>query len=223
MTHPFLDHQSIFICYPHGAGGTHLSNLISLDPSFSPKKFSDHNELYNSLYEVYSNRENTTTHLTIKEGHFIVSKHDQFVEYLENINYSKYNNSVHLGHSICFLKNTEILNKIPNKKYIIISTKDTYTKELLGNRQFSLLGKDCINDLVFPTADVEDFLYSREFFERYHHVRPKDIIDFEGSYMFQRTIGYIINKINNEFNLNIPVDQADTLHRLWKKNIIKHD
>jgi len=39
--------------------------------------------------------------------------------------------------------------------------------------------------------------------------------------MFQQTIGYIIDKINNEFNLTIPVDQAEILHSLWRKNIIK--
>lgn len=170
MINAFLDHQSFFICYHIGARGTHLSNLISLDPSFRPKNFSDHNEFYNSLHEVYGAKESATAHLTLKEGHFIVGEQHRFVEYLRNTNYSQYTNSVYLGHSSCFLRNSELLNKIPNKKYIIISAKDEHSKKILGERQFSLLGKDYINALTFPTADVEDFLYSREFFERYHNV-----------------------------------------------------
>ena len=85
------NHTFYFISYPLGAGGAHLANVISLEPTFSPKNSHlDKVEFLNYLNFFYSS-ENNNQHI---DNHKIVND-KSWKEELPSI-IDKFSNSVHL-------------------------------------------------------------------------------------------------------------------------------
>jgi len=213
-----LNHQFIFISYPFGAGGTHIQNLMSLDPDCYPKGSLDHSTFYNELLDLYSNSNNVWAHYS---NHLIFNDEKELIESIKKIDDTLYKKSVHTGHCYSYLASKNFLEKLSSIKIIIISAHDQETKKLLKQRQSRILGKDYIDKTDTMVQYTEDLLYSRDFFQDFYNVKSQDLIEIEGSLLYQTDITEILLAMNLEFEMNIPLDKALILHNLWLKNIVK--
>lgn len=211
----FFDHRFYFICYLPGAGGSHLGNLIALDPTFSPWGLKSHNDYYQRLIEYYS----SSTTVAHAVNHQIFDRHTPennaaINMCIEQIDSAQYTNSIHLGHVDNFFNN-RYFNNFANKRIILLSFDDPVSLNIVDARQSKLFHSASIGTTGLLNIINNQYLYSREYFEKMHHIDSLDLMQIELKRIFNTDISELITNINQVFELNIPLEQVTVLHKLW--------
>lgn len=206
------NHTYYFVRYPVGGAGAHLSNLITLDPTFSPKILDKNKDDYiNFLFKEYSLPWTDHKNAHLSAGHLIISN-PQWHNFLEKINYTMYSNSVHLTHAAGIYWQNIKLQTLQNKKFILIKFSTKRSLEIVKQREKLLFNTDTFTNIYY-TEEI------RHFYNQWIEV-PGEIADdlnleIEVEELFCTNITNIINKINNKFDLNIPLKESQSLHKLW--------
>ena len=205
------NHNFYFIKYPPGAGGAHLANLISLDTTFTSKNPElTKQDFIDNLYAFYK-KQPVDTILKNKhiDAHCIISS-PIWIEQLKRLDYN-FNNSIHLGHAACFLIRSKFIEKI-NRKYITLTFNSEKSLTLLKSREAKTLN----------TTTLENEYYCHELRYFYSTIlnessvfSTEHILNFEIDEIYVKDIVPIITFINQKFNLNIPLNQAQELHNYW--------
>ena len=202
------EHNYYFIRYPLASGGSHLSNLISLDATFAPRVLDMSKEEYISyLTDVY-NSSGPLAHLT--KNHIISDNY--WGEYIEKLDYS-YSNSVHLGHAASFRWASHNLSTLKNKIFISITVNDKESIELLRNRERKIFKTDTFQNEYYQ-AELKCF-YTEWFKSDNPEVVDDDINLIVELAEFYYDVGNILDRINTKFNLSIPRHTAIDLHSIW--------
>ena len=211
-----FEHQFYFVCFPPGAGGVHLGNLIALDPTFSPRGLTSHDEYYQKLLEQYASSE-LWAH-AVNHQMFDVNDPPMLIkinQYLSSIDTTKYKNSVHLGRVTNFFNN-RYFDNLSKKRVILFTFNDQLSIDLVGKREeiifteYSPIHKTGIFNII-----AFRYLHSKEYFQKMHGIDDLDLFQLEAKRMFNADITDLLKELNQEFNLNIPLDQATKLHQLW--------
>jgi len=199
-----------FIRFFGGTGGVHLSNLISLDPSFNPRVVGLSKDQYvKYLLEHYSMKPDTA-HLT---DHYIINDRDLWTKYLSNQNFNL-PNAVHIGHAASFDWVADILIPLPNKKFISLTFNSEKSIEILQNRLHRFSWPAVFNE-GYIKAELQYF-YQKEFISTDPTVCNDDInLYIEVEDLFNKDISFVVDSINKKFNLDIPLALAQNLHDLW--------
>ena len=202
------DHTYYFIRYPVGAGGVHLSNLISLDASFAPKIHTmDRDNYINYLLDFY-NSHNTMAHI---DSHHIIND-IKWIDYIKNLDYS-FLSSISLGHAASFDWAEDTLKTLKIKKYISLTMNKEESVDIVRTREKKLFNTDTLLNKYYRT-EIQHF-YNRWFVSLDPSIVDDDInLSFEVK-DFYNNIELIIGTINKKFNLNIPIELACSLHQKW--------
>ena len=107
---------------------------------------------------------------------------------------------------------------------LILTFKDPVSYNIINERAnlrygHHLLAQSSRSDTITEHSaySFEKFIYSREAAVKYLRINDRQIFEVEIKDFYKQDICSIIDNINNFFNLNIPLDQAQELHNLWKK------
>ena len=212
-----FDHNFYFVCYPPGAGGTHLSNLIALDPSFNPKGLASHEEYYAQLLAYYESP--TLIAHAVNQHHFDIHN-PKWVkilnEYLTSIDVNQYKNSIHTAH-INHLFNNRYFENLANRRVILIGFNEQTSLDYIASRERKILADTYppLTEIGGLNTDAMRYLYSRDYFQKAHTVNDLNLMYIEAKRMSNRNITDLLENINQLFGLSIPMDQADKLHKLW--------
>ena len=202
------NHTYYFIRYPLAAGGTHLSNLISLDASFAPKVNGMSKDDYISYLIDFYNLPSPIAHLTSQ--HIISDA--VWVDYIEELDYS-FTNSVHSGHAASFDWTNQILTTLTNKIFISVTVNEEESINILRNRERKIFDSDTFqND--YSRSELQHF-YTQWFKSDNPNVVDDDINLTVELVELHQNISTVLERINNKFNLSIPIDLAVTLHKKW--------
>lgn len=204
------NHTYYFIKYPLGSGGTHLANLISLSPDVNNKFLIDPGENYFDCLKLYYTKNIKTVHY---DTHHIISDLESWTNYLDNLDYS-IPNSVHLGHAASFDWTEDLLNQLVNKKYINIVFTTEKSIKFLRHRESIIFQSDTLRNSYYQ-KEIQHF-YNKQFISKNPKHCNDDInlnVEFED--MCKLDISKVVYAIGNKYNIQIPMDQAMYLHKLW--------
>jgi hypothetical protein len=210
------NHTYYFIRYAPAAGGSHLANLLSLDPTFAARDYTLSKDDYvNFLKDYYSRTVGVNLNVHIKKIHGLI--HEAiWLEYIKNLDYS-FANSVSLGHAASFDWSIDTIKTLKNKKFISITMNDPRSVDIISYREKIMWGTDTLA-WGYYRAEIQHF-YNRWFVSDDLNLVDDDInllIEFKDMYY---DIDCVIDSINKKFNLDIPIDQALLLHKQWIKII----
>ena len=198
------NHTFYFISYPAGAGGAHLANVISLEPTFSPKNSHLSKEEFLNYLNFFYSSENNNQHI---DNHKIVND-KSWKEELPSI-IDKFSNSVHLGHAASFhWANMKIFK---NKKYICLTFNTEESLKLLRDREFKIFKTDTLKNRYY--LEELRFFYSSVTHEI--NIQEKNVLKIEISELCVPDIKNVLIKINEKFNLSIPYDLGQKYHWYW--------
>lgn len=199
-----------FIRFIPGSGGVHLSNLISLDAAFNSKVIGLSKDQYIEYLLTYYSTGPITGHL---ENHHIISDRDIWIKYL---NHQDFNlpNAVHVGHAASFDWMSDIIKNLENKKFISLTFNSNRSIEMLQNRLEYLNWSDFLK-VGFMKEELRHF-YQTEFISTDPTICNDDInLYIEVEDLFNKNISFVVNSINEKFNLDIPLALAQNLHAHW--------
>ena len=197
-------HTFYFVRYPLGAGGTHLSNLISLSPTIQPRLSDD--RYFEALCKEYT-KNKTTVHLL---NHYIISD-PKWKTDLNKIDYN-YAGSVWPGHAASFVWAKDTLDTLPNKKYVLLTFNTSASRNIIKQREQKL----------FSTNTLDNRYYTEElrcFYNAWFNSNDDDNLVIETEDLFLKDISEVLNKLNQKYNLCIPFAEAQELHTLWLSRI----
>jgi len=195
-----------------GAGGSHLSNILSLDATFAPKISSkSKQDNYQDLVNAYTNQL-TSSHL---DNHMIIND-SAWDSVLQNLDID-YPNSVHLAHAASIDWRSQYLKQIKNKKFILLTFTTERSTEFLRARESKLFGTDTLANPYYR-EEIRN-LYSKWIFDP---GKIDDDINFEIEIedLLQNSIHDCVESLNKKFKLSIPINEAQTLHAFWINNLI---
>ena len=199
-----------FVRQPLGGGGHHLANLMSLDATISPRspEIKSKQEWIALLINHYNNAD-IHTHFNNNQDSLSVSDPDWRFE-IERLDQNL--NSVHVGHAANFDWAEHALDQLPNKRYILLTFNTLESRNIVKQREKA----------IFDTETLKNEYYVEELCHMYNRwfkdatVCDDDInCPIEIQDLFVEDIGSVIDKINQHFDLSIPLDQAQDLHKLW--------
>jgi hypothetical protein len=222
MNLDFYNHNFFFICYLPGSGGQHFGNLISLDRSFCPVGYDNHNDYtvaVNNEYDVISRK---NSHQLLYNFHKIY-KTEKFLKNLSLIG-NNYNKSIwptHLGHLNCFDDDGSLFRSLQKKRMILFTFHTESSRNFLKLRLSKLFGKTVDADIFEWGMSDSHHFYSREYIMKTLNFKDQDIYEIEISQIFNENIRHLLVDLNKSFDLNIPLMESETLHRKWLKNIVK--
>lgn len=205
-------HTYYFIRYPLGAGGSHLSNILSLDPTFCPKiPGKSKQDNYKNLVNAYTNQL-INSHL---DNHLIIND-SAWDSILENLDID-YPNSVHLAHAASIDWRAQYLEQIENKKFILLKFTTERSTDFVRARESNLFGTDTLANPYYREE-------IRNLYSKWILVPGKidDDINFEIEIedLLQNSIHDCVESLNKKFKLSIPTVESQNLHTLWINNLI---
>ena len=199
-----------FVRQPLGGGGHHLANLMSLDATISPRspEIKSKQEWIALLINHYNNTD-IHTHFNNNQDSLIVSDPDWKSE-VERLDQNL--SSVHVGHAANFDWAEHVLDQLPSKRYILLTFNTLESRNIVKQREKA----------IFDTETLKNEYYVEELCHMYNRWFKDAIIcdddincPIEIQDLFVEDAVPVIAKINKHFGLNIPLDQAQELHRLW--------
>jgi hypothetical protein len=202
-----------FIRFIPGAGGVHLSNLISLDATFNSKEIRLSKDQYIKYLLTYYSSHPTKAHL---KNHYIISNRDLWLTYLNQQDFNL-PNAVHVGHAASFYWVSDILETLKNKKFISLTFNTDRSIEILTNRgiEIDIAWGGLFQNNPYMRQELSHF-YQTEFISTDPTISNDDInLQIEVEDLFNKNISFLIDKINKKFNLDIPLELAQNLHDLW--------
>jgi hypothetical protein len=183
---------TIIISFPPGGGGNHLKNVLVGDINkLTYTTPTVHQAPGNNLQE---NQVNTA--LTNPDATHVL--HGHFGEIMS------YQNQI---------------RDIKDKKFIIICNDNSQDHQLLSKRRQQLGYVTFKNGDYFEGEQV--FLYEPFMYHHYFDVPMKNIMNIPISEWFVEDITSVINKINYFLKINLDVDIANKLHKIWYRNNFK--
>jgi hypothetical protein len=199
-----------FVRFIPGAGGVHLSNLISLDATFNSKVIGLSKDQYIEYLIDYYSTNPIIAHL---ENHHIISDRDVWPGYLGHQDFNL-PNAVHIGHAASFDWVFDILETLENKKFISLTFNSNKSIEILQNRIQRFNWPNFLK-LGYMREEYQHF-YQTEFVSTDPAICNDDInLHIEVEDLFNKNISSVVDIINKKFNLNIPLALAQNLHNLW--------
>jgi len=214
------NHTYFFIKYPMCSGGAHLANLISLDNNFVPKdQSSGKNDFIENLEKFYTKLQpydwKNDVSLLDKhiDNHFLIGD-DRWETLLTDINnkFSNYKKSVHIGHNIEFFSRKDIISRIINKKYILINLETKQDIEMLMKREKKMFRTF---SLVNEYHKIEASYYYDNLLHENNEIEECDVLRIPIHTLFSHNILPVLDKINQQFDCNIPIDLASKIHETW--------
>lgn len=199
-----------FIRHPLGGGGHHLANLLSLDATISPclPAIESKQEWITLLFNHYKNID-VHTHFVDSENSLIVSDAG-WKSYIDSL--ADDVSSVHTGHAANFDWAKDVLDQLANKRYILLTFNSEQSRNIVKQREKT----------IFDTETLKNSYYIEELCHIYNRWFKDDVLcdddincAIEIQDLFVENIHPVINRINQHFGLNIPLDQAQVLHSLW--------
>jgi hypothetical protein len=147
----------VIISFPPGAGGNHLKNILTLNDDTPLNLYNNSSGTFhaypgNNLKETDCIVAQTMSGLHVLHGHFG-----------EIMSYQKY------------------IEKMPNKKFVILSPDTPHDRELLRLRQKSLGQPSFIAGNYFDTEQV--FLYEPFMYNRYFNTSMSRIMNISISFI----------------------------------------
>lgn len=203
------NHTFYFIKFPLGAGGTHLSNMISLSPIVNDRFKSDN--YIRDLELIYTNQKR---HVHSSHQH-IISDLDKWQHCLDNLDYT-IPNSIHIGHAASFGWAESILQTLINKKYINIVVTTDRSIQLLRQREFNIFKTDTFANRYYQKELI--YFYNKQF-DSTNSIHWPDEINFsiELEDLYTEDITDVILSINEKYALDVPEDQVKYFQKLWIK------
>jgi hypothetical protein len=183
------------VVFPPNSGGNHLRNLISLSSKYSNNSV---NSLYEKSYAVHN-----------KPGNNL--KKEQF----DNILTDTDNHLLH-GHFGEIMSYQHRIRAIKNKKFIIICADTNDDRQLFNTRNLSVKYSPFHNQDYFFGEQV--FLYEPFMYHYYFDVSMEDIMNIPITEWFIEDITPVLARINYFLQINIDIDKAQELHKIWYKN-----
>ena len=203
-------HTFYFVRYPLGAGGTHLSNIISLDETIAPRGTIKKDSYFEFLISSYQSKL-STAHLP---GHCIISDH----MWAKNLSTSyQHSASVHLGHAASFFWAKPLLDRFQNKKYILLTFTDIKSRQCILQREKSLFTTTTLNNKYY--VEEMSYFYSTRIQES-GKIDADINLAIETYLLFKPNITELVLLINQQYHLNIPVNQAQQLHDIWLPKVL---
>jgi hypothetical protein len=199
-----------FVRFIPGAGGVHLSNLISLDATFNSKVIGLSKDQYIEYLIDYYSMNPINGHL---ENHHIINDKDAWTNYL---GYQDFDlpNAVHIGHAASFDWVFDILETLENKKFISLTFNSNRSIEILQNRIQRFNWPDFFK-IDYMREEYQHF-YQKEFISTDPVIYNDDInLRIEVEDLFNKNISFVVDSINKKFNLDIPLALAQNLHDHW--------
>ena len=200
------DHNYYFIRFPIGGGGTHLANLLSLAKNVNSKFLNlDKSKQFDYLHNIYSTNPHGHAH-TVAD---ITIQSDSWIDHLTNLDYS-ITNSIHTGHGASFIWCADKLKLINNKKIISLSFETNQSVDIIRKRERKITNTDTLANNY----------YLQEL--RTLYTLPIDNcpnLQIEVERLFVPYIIPLLESIATEFNFDIPLDLAQTLHTIWFQKI----
>ena len=219
----FLNHNFYFVFYPELGGGHHLRNLISLDRSFFPLGAINHDILYQNLLSWYNDPTAIKAHALPVVGsnnaHTLINP-TEFEQYLDSIDFAQYKNSTHPCHATEIYRND--IQNLKNRSMLILTVKDSISYDIINERAEKRYGQHLLTktsgdlNVEHPGYTFEKFVYSREAAMKHLGIADHRVFEIEVRDFYKQDITPIINNINKFYNLNISLDQAQELHKLWQ-------
>ena len=183
------------VVFPPTAGGNHLRNLISLSRNYSDN-FDDLIYQQKNTVHAYPGRN---------------LKKEQFTNILIG-------NNDHLlhGHFSEIMSYQHQIREIENKKFIVICTDTDQDRQLLKKRKITNGYSPFDNQDYFFGEQV--FLYEPFMYHHYFNVPMTDIMNIPITEWFVENINPVLARINYFLQIDIDIDKAAELHKIWYTN-----
>jgi hypothetical protein len=197
-----------FVRAPLGGGGRHLANLMSLDNSVSPSlpQIKSKQEWFEFLIAQYNNTIEIGAHFS----HSIIISDARWKADLASLDNSM--SSVHHGHASSFDWAKDTLDQLPNKRYVLLTFNTPASRNIVMKREKQFFGTETLKNAFY----VEEICH-------FYNIQFKDdtvcnddlnfAIEIEN--IFVEDITSVISKLNEHFCMNIPMSDAQYLHKIW--------
>ena len=197
-----------FVRAPLGGGGRHLANLMSLDNSVSPSlpQIKSKQEWFEFLVAQYNNTIEIGAHF----NHSIIISDARWKADLASLDNAM--SSVHHGHASSFDWAKDTLDQLPNKRYVLLTFNTPASRSIVIKREKQFFGTETLKN-TFYVEEICHF-YNKQFKDG---ATCDDDLNFsiEIENIFVEDITSVIGKINEHFCMNIPISDAQYLHKIW--------
>lgn len=203
---PDLDnHVFYFIRHPVYAGGNHVANIVSLDPTFSTRWNVPRNEYIDQLMEVYSQ---LIPWVHVPDDCAIGTRKWLEQSFIDTQSQC----SVHRTHVATYSWEKASIDKLKNKRHILLTFNNQKSVDLLRHREKLHRGND--------TLAYEYYRQELAFFYNQPVEEPgvdseETNLKIEVEDIFESNPESWIQRINQHFGLAIPIEPAKTLHQIW--------
>jgi hypothetical protein len=186
--------------------------LISLDATFNSKVIGLSKDQYIEYLLTYYSTGPSVGHL---ENHHIINDRDAWAGYLSHQDFNL-PNAVHVGHAASFNWMEDILKTLKNKKFISLTFNSNRSIEILYNRLQYLNWHNFLKN-SYMKEELRHF-YQTDFISTDPTICNNDInLRIEVEDLFNKNISFVVDSINEKFNLNVPLALAQNLHAHWVK------
>lgn len=210
---PDLDnHIFYFVRHPVYAGGNHVANVISLDPTFSTRWNTSRDVYLEQLIEIY-NKNIPWVHVpdecAVGSGNWLEESFiDPFCQH-----------SVHRTHVATYSWEKASIDKLKNKRHVLLTFNNQRSVDLLRLRERSHNGNDT---LAYYYYWQELAFFYNQLVEEPEVDSRETNLKIEVEDIFESDPEPWIQSINQHFGLTIPIEPAKTLHQIWiNKNSTK--
>lgn len=206
------NHIFYFVRHPAYGGGNHVANIVSLDPMFSTRWNVPRDQYLAELIKIY-NRSIPWAHIpdetAIGTGQWL---EQSFIDTQSQC-------SVHRTHAATYAWEKASIDKLKNKRYILLTFNDPVSADLLIRREYPQR-QTSIPQSRYYRSELA-FFYDQPI-EEPGVDSAETNLKIEVTDIFRSDPESWIQRINQHFGLAIPIDSAKLLHQLWiNKNSIK--
>jgi len=190
--------QATIIAYPPSGGGNHLKNLLCLSSTFA-----NSNDLNLEPYQTGNREVHSTSGRNMNEYRMTdaLSSSGDFILH------------GHFGELAPFRSE---INKIEQKKFVIVTIDTDRDRRLLESRQ-GRLGQRSHD---YYLHEEQYFLYQSAMYNTYFTGQESEIFSFPLTELWHSVINYngTWDRLNSFLGINIDLAQAQRLHDQWRAN-----
>lgn len=190
--------SATIIAYPPSGGGNHLKNLLCLSGAFANSSDLDLVPYQAGNREVHSTPGRNMNQYRMADA--MASSGDFLLH-------------GHFGELAAF---REVLNSIPQKRFIVVTIDTPQDRRLLQSRQ-SRLGQQSHE---YYLQEEQYFLYQPKMYGTYFTGQAKEIFSFALTELWHPVINYTgtWDRLNSFLGINIDLAPAQRLHDQWRAN-----
>jgi hypothetical protein len=191
---------AVIISYAPGGGGNHFKNMLCLDPMFVNSKDLD--------VAVYSEQTQPPGTVHSPPGRNV---HETFLQGILTDTEKCYIIHGHFGELAPY---RDIINQIPDKKFLILGIDNELDQQLLDRRQNRLGHKQH----SYYIKEEQPLLYRPAMYTSYFSGKTQEdvcVIPLYEAWHPDLSTHDIVGRINRFLNTNIDQSHAQHLHDLW--------